>query len=636
MNVRSNQSIEDQLSRRIRELELEKEQLEETVQELQQHFIQSRFPVIAVNEQRKITFVNEATCHFLQMNDDALIGKNLFELIQPRQDFFHFQTGTDSDSTLIMDITLPDGTVKHIELQKLGTKKCGLLYVIHEKNQEKFPAREMNLTESIFQNIFQHFQDSLLLLDQNGTIIYANPIFCDIFAISTKKCTGKSLACFFPEKKKEEYALLLHRIRENGEPFSGIFSLQKDSNCKIFDASIYYNDADRMFVLILRDRTELMNMYNLMNVTLQRIHTTFDNMIDGMIIWSKQNIPLQFTSYFERIFQQQILYEENELKIFLINRMGKNILALNPERPLYEQLQQLTIHDKNEAFPFPVYLQRLQQKCGPYIVHLQTGDNRTVGIELYHLPNIVSGLNLTVFRDITERLAMEDNLRKSEMFHVLGELAAGVAHEIRNPMTSLKGFIQLLEASVEGYTMYFKIILSELDRIESIVNEFLVLAKPQAIQYQYYNVIKIMKDTIDLLSAQAALENVRIHTFFSEETMNIFCEPNQIKQVFINIVKNAIEVMAGGGNIMIRISQEPDTPFVKVSIRDEGEGIPEERLEKLGQPFYTSKERGTGLGLMVSYKIVKEHGGKIVVDSKVGQGTVFHIYLPTQELDQEG
>ena len=79
---------------------------------------------------------------------------------------------------------------------------------------------------------------------------------------------------------------------------------------------------------------------------------------------------------------------------------------------------------------------------------------------------------------------MEDNLRKSEMLHVLGELAAGVAHEIRNPMTSLKGFIQLLEASVDGYTMYFKIILSELERIESIVNEFLVLAKPQAIKYR--------------------------------------------------------------------------------------------------------------------------------------------------------
>ena len=632
MNVRSNRSIEGQLTERIRELEIEKDRLERTLNELQQQLIHLWLPVIALNDDSEILFVNEAACRFFDMNDGTLIGKSLFEFIPDCSGFLRQKTC--DDTPIITDIILKDGTNKTIELQRIGRKERGSIYAIREAELKKEREKETGLTPVVLSTIFQHFPDSLLLLDKNGRIIYSNSIFCDTFLIPRDYCYGKSLRTFFPQDKQDEYDCLLQSIKNNGRPFSGTLSLQHGNLLKIFDASIYYLDFERNYVMILRDRTELMNMYNLMYLTLHRMYTTFDNMFDGMILWSKDQPSDQFISCFERIFQQKIIYETNDLKILFINRVGKEILSLDTDGNYTEQFEQVMIQDKNEEYPLPIYLQHLSKRCGPYTVHLHTPDHRTLGIELYHLPNIVESLNLTVIRDITERLAMEDNLRKSEMLHVLGELAAGVAHEIRNPMTSLKGFIQLLEASVDGYTMYFKIILSELERIESIVNEFLVLAKPQAIKYQYYNVIKIMKDTIDLLSAQAALENVRIHTFFPKIPLNIFCEPNQIKQVFINIVKNAIEVMSGGGNITIQISKEQDTSFVRVSIRDEGEGIPKEQLKKLGQPFYTSKERGTGLGLMVSYKIVKEHGGRIVVNSKVGRGTVFHIYLPMKEISK--
>ena len=249
--------------------------------------------------------------------------------------------------------------------------------------------------------------------------------------------------------------------------------------------------------------------------------------------------------------------------------------------------------------------------------------------EMSSSSNALDEYCIAVFRDITERTKYEEQLRKSDMLNVVGELAAGIAHEIRNPLTSLKGFIQLLNGSVEGYSIYFNIIMSELNRIESIVSEFLYLANPQAVQYKMSNVVKIMEETIELMKAQAIMENVQFQTHFQSSSYLVYCEPNQIKQVFINIVKNAMEVMSKkGGFVTITIREEED--YVCISIKDEGHGVSEETLKKFGQPFFTTKEKGTGLGLMVSYKIIREHKGLIEVESELGKGTTFHIYLPNK------
>ena len=216
---------------------------------------------------------------------------------------------------------------------------------------------------------------------------------------------------------------------------------------------------------------------------------------------------------------------------------------------------------------------------------------------------------------------MQEQLRKSDTLSVVGEIAAGIAHEIRNPMTALKGFIQLLENSVgKDHEMYFNVITSEFQRIESIITEFLVLAKPQAIQYQETNLIKIMKDTVELLSAQAVMHNVQYEERYQEDLPTIVAEPNQLKQVFINVIKNAIEVMSDGGVISISIGETEDG-LIHIEIKDQGGGISKDKIKKLGEPFYTTKERGTGLGLMVSFKIIKEHKGSVQVESIVGEGT---------------
>jgi signal transduction histidine kinase len=224
---------------------------------------------------------------------------------------------------------------------------------------------------------------------------------------------------------------------------------------------------------------------------------------------------------------------------------------------------------------------------------------------------------------------LEQHIKKSEMLHVLGELAAGIAHEIRNPMTSLKGFVNLLEESIDEYPSYFQVINSELKRIESIVTDFLSLAKPAVSVFGPTDIRQILIETVELMRAQALLYDVEIEWNFSEQLPYLNADKNQLKQVFINLFKNGIESMPNGGKLRILI-QKDELNRVFISIRDEGCGIPQEQLNKLGEPFFTTKNKGTGLGLKVSYKIIQDHKGTITVRSKEGKGTTFEIMLPAQ------
>ncbi|OBZ15299.1 PAS domain-containing sensor histidine kinase [Bacillus sp. FJAT-27264] len=234
-----------------------------------------------------------------------------------------------------------------------------------------------------------------------------------------------------------------------------------------------------------------------------------------------------------------------------------------------------------------------------------------------------------VSRDMTERNRIEELLRRSEKLTTVGQLAAGVAHEIRNPLTTLRGFLQLQQEKKVLIPLHIELMLSELERINLIVSEFLILSKPQAVHFQQKDVRFILSDVISLLDSQAHLFDIEFAARFSDEPATVHCEENQLKQVFINIVKNAIEAMPQGGTITLE--QYTADHSVVIVIADEGDGIPEEMLPKLGEPFFTNKETGTGLGLMVSQRIIQAHKGTMEITSEVGSGAKVTITMPAAE-----
>lgn len=205
-----------------------------------------------------------------------------------------------------------------------------------------------------------------------------------------------------------------------------------------------------------------------------------------------------------------------------------------------------------------------------------------------------------------------------------------MAHEIRNPLTSLKGFVQVLTTEDSKHEFYYRIMEEELDRINHIVSELLLLAKPQEIKFIQADIFELLHNVISLLKTEASLHNIQIQLkTYLRTQISILCEPNQLKQLFINLIKNAIEASTDGdGQIIISLEKEEDKAIIKIS--DNGDGMSPELLTKLGEPFYSSKEKGTGLGLTVSNKIVQSHNGSIDFSSVLHEGTTVTVKLPIQ------
>lgn len=237
---------------------------------------------------------------------------------------------------------------------------------------------------------------------------------------------------------------------------------------------------------------------------------------------------------------------------------------------------------------------------------------------------------LAIRSDITERKQTEEMLHRQDKPAAVGQLAAGVAHEIRNPLTSMKGYAEFLQLDEEDPQRkeFLDIILDEIDRVNNIVEEFMVLAKPKNVELEEKDIVPILQNIVSLLEFEARKRHVKLHFNANQDIVQIECDENRLKQVFLNFIKNGIEAMPDGGDLFVRAQVEDNN--VEISIQDTGVGIPPEKLKKIGEPFYTTKKEGTGLGLMVSFKIIESHNGKVYIESEQNKGTTFRILLPAK------
>lgn len=350
----------------------------------------------------------------------------------------------------------------------------------------------------------------------------------------------------------------------------------------------------------------------------------------------------------------KLAYEHDRIGKAFIDREGRlsdanpalcGMLGLEPD-----EITGLRAPDLFPDLPWRKPLEPLSARCR-YVppsgnprwlhVHLTLLDGREAGgggnspagiLQVEDLSNAVR-LENEVRRLTQDADAMygAENMLQSEKLAAAGQLAAGIAHEIRNPLTSLKGFLQLLKSgssSTAKRDAYLTIMLEELGRIEQILGELLVLSRPRAVQFAKARIAHLIRHVVLLLQPQAVMRGVEIRVRPISEKAYIYCDENQIKQVLINIMKNGIEAMDHGGTLSIEATADHDTAAIRIA--DQGSGIPPDKLDRLGSPFFTTKENGTGLGLTVCYRIMRNHGGRIEVDSRLGEGTTFTLYLPVE------
>jgi len=239
--------------------------------------------------------------------------------------------------------------------------------------------------------------------------------------------------------------------------------------------------------------------------------------------------------------------------------------------------------------------------------------------------------NAKLYEDLKRQKAI---MRRADRLASLGTLTAGLAHEIRNPLVAIKTLTQLLPERIDDEEFrkdFLAIASGEVDRISSLVNELLEFARPTKPQLQYENLSEIMDGMVLLISTEVKKQNLEITTEYGENIPPVPIDREQIKQVFLNILLNATEATDEGGMVGVEIrtfATEKGARFVQVEIRDTGRGIPEEHLDNIFTPFFTTKKKGSGLGLSNAHQIIQEHGGTITVESRVGKGSSFCINLP--------
>lgn len=338
-------------------------------------------------------------------------------------------------------------------------------------------------------------------------------------------------------------------------------------------------------------------------------------------------------------------------RIHFLNRTAERIFQLSAEAFRNRPIQEL--------FPgIEAALERMKAKpLDPLLayerfetVHLTSEGRRiNLGFSITPLTNAQGtwiGYTL-IFQDITRFKEMEEQMKRNDKMAAIGQLAAGMAHEIRNPLASLGGAIQMLrsELSLDSHQKrLMDIVLRESERLNALISDFLLFAQPPKTNKAWWSLQKIIDETLDLFTHSPHYhEKIRIVRQAWANGIQARLDADQIKQVVWNLLINAAQEMAQGGELRILLDQVESPPpggpipsappserpaWLVISISDSGRGIPPLEREKIFEPFYTTKDQGTGLGLSIVHKIVENHGGAIKVESEVGKGSTFSVFLP--------
>lgn len=361
----------------------------------------------------------------------------------------------------------------------------------------------------------------------------------------------------------------------------------------------------------------------------------------------------QLQAFHENVVQSMsggLFTTDLEGRITSFNRAGEEITGFTKEEILGKSWWELFSQKDPKVFGY-----RLETADAPFRFDTETrrkeGTPLLLGVTLTPLLDDRSQKTgmVGMFQDLTKIRAIEEEMKKRERLASIGELAAGMAHEIRNPLAALSGSMQVLSRELkleDENRRLMEIALKETERLNTIITTFLRYARPMPLNKKRCSLHNLLEDTLSLLrNSPDYRDQISLVTKFTKGKVWMIMDPDQMKQVFWNLALNAIEAMPWGGRLTIETRRSKTTPhladhqpapsIVEVRFVDTGVGIDPANLERIFYPFFTTKQKGSGLGLSIVHRIVEEHGGQIFVESKPGQGTTMILRLPVETAEQD-
>jgi len=328
--------------------------------------------------------------------------------------------------------------------------------------------------------------------------------------------------------------------------------------------------------------------------------------------------------------------------VVTINRMAEKVLGVRAEDALGRPLSGIWGEKECPGDFFEgSYTERQPPSIREIRVHL-AGEDRILEISIAPIVEADGSFrgHLILIEDLTEKRALEDRLRRADRLAALGTLAAGLAHEIKNPLTAVRIFVQM---SPEKYQRedfrekFDRIVPRELDRVNELLENLLDLVRKPRLNIEPLDVRQLIGHTLETLEPEAAKRGVSVMGPDGEEPARAMADESCLSRALHNLVLNGIQAMPGGGQLSVQVRKEvrnDGAQVVEIAVRDTGPGIPADQIDNIFNPFFTSKEKGTGLGLAVSNKIIEDQGGSLSLKSERGFGTSMTITLPAASPDR--
>ena len=588
--------------------ELEKEDLHleliEKSRKLDHIFNHSRDGMTLSDQKGALIEINPACCNIFEWDMESILSKKIGHHVAPEgiRTFRKMRKELVEKGHVIekLPVILENGKRKFVELSITYKAYRDMnLSIIRDVTEEQLLLTQLMESKDNLSNIYDNALDGILIWNKDRMIIDANPAACKLFNTSLEKMKTYNLFDFLDGINISIGKTFQEKVERIGEVRGDIQFTMPGGDKKQLEFTTKKSVAGNLYLTIYRDITHTTEMIQELQRSEERFRQLFERALDGMAILDENGYFINVNNAFCKMFEveeEQIIsthysHLENGCDI-----IWDNVATLGRSG----EGKRVTNTGELNYFSF------------------------TLSYHIY--PNH----HLVIVRDMTEIKNAEEDLRQTETSNVLGDLAASVAHEIRNPLSTIKGFLQLLDGNEAVNQELLNVVGDEMEELEGTINEFLLLSKREYVPYEVVNLNELIAELVKHLSQKAANRSINIVEIYQNVDIECVCIRSHMKQVLTNLINNGIESMPNGGQLTTTLMKAENGDII-IEVNDHGEGIPEHLINRLGEPYYQTSEKGTGLGLMVSYKVIKEHGGQIEVTSREGKGTVFRIMLPANQ-----